>query len=140
MKAKSILRQDRVKVQGTRNDYVPGNVYIFGSRHGRVKVGLSRNVARRRRELSAVYQEDLTLIASVFTFNMKLLENILHEQYAAYSEPQPQHLNGHTEWFTAKSFRIFQIKSSLYKQAFVINFSYVLAIVWLLGFIIRLTS
>jgi hypothetical protein len=85
-------------VNGIRNDYVPGSVYILKCRKGFYKIGLTaRNIYIRKRELEKDWGK-LELIELVHTENMRALELKLHKSFSKYNVYRGRQSGG-TEFF-----------------------------------------
>ena len=112
----------------TRNDAVPGYVYIFRqSGKGLVKIGLSRTPIIRKRYLQQDYGQ-LQTIAIVWVFNMKFIESQMHKMYAPRRICLEYWKSGFTEWFKTDFTTAFEMRIYLHLLSFCINSAVVLAI------------
>lgn len=85
-------------VNGVRNDYVPGSVYIFKCKKGFYKVGLtSRDIYIRKRELEKDWGK-LQLLELVPTDSMRALEIKLHKYFRRFNVYRGRQSGG-TEFF-----------------------------------------
>jgi hypothetical protein len=91
-------------INGIRNDYVPGSVYILKCRKGFYKIGLTRrNVYIRKRELEQDWGR-LELIELVHTESMRALELKLHNHFRRYNVYRGRQSGG-TEFFRLPYFQ-----------------------------------
>lgn len=120
---KSILKQ--FVSLGKGNHSKPGMVYLQQAQDGTVKVGLSTNVAERKRRLERDYGQ-LIQLAAVPTFNMKWLESIMKEEYKEINFHKAKGLSGRTEWFMADDDTVLQMIGCLYLKAIYVNGCYIL--------------
>jgi hypothetical protein len=135
MKAKPILRQNRVKKPFVkRNEYVPGFVYMMADwkttdSDGKtlVKVGFSGHPPTRLRYLEKTWGK-LELLQQDKVANKKWLETWMHQCFNASHEFRTKGLDGYTEFFRLSVLEIFWMRIVLHFLCFLINLGYVLAI------------
>lgn len=85
-------------INGVRNDYVPGSVYIFKDTKGFFKIGLTgRAIHLRKRELEEDWGR-LELVEVVNTSNMRALELKLHNHFRRFKVYRGR-TSGGTEFF-----------------------------------------
>lgn len=100
-------------VNGVRNDYVPGSVYIFKCRKGFYKIGLTaRDIYIRKRELERDWGR-LELIELVHTENMRALELKLHNYFKPFNIYRGRQSGG-TEFFWLPYFQHWKARYLLY--------------------------
>lgn len=91
-------------INGIRNDYVPGSVYMLRCKKGFYKLGLTaRDVYIRKRELEQDWGK-LELIELVHTSNMRALELKLHNHFKPFNVYRGRQSGG-TEFFRFSYFK-----------------------------------
>lgn len=96
----------------------PGDIYlIINIWRRKVKLGLSNNPERRIKELRTVYGSHLFIFWTVKTINMAQLEDLAHRHFHPYNAPEPEHLNGHSEWFWLNPVRLIKMMWFLWTEA-----------------------
>jgi|GEM_PF-4913089 hypothetical protein len=85
-------------INGVRNDYVPGSVYIFKDTKGFYKIGLTgREIHLRKRELEEDWGK-LELVELVHTSSMRALEDKMHNHFRRFNVYMGRKSGG-TEFF-----------------------------------------
>lgn len=123
-----ILRQFKVKKYVKRNDRRPGWVYLQQAADGSVKVGLSRNLKIRERQLEAAYGR-LNRLAAVWVPNMMQLEDTIKERFKYANFHKAPGLTGRTEWHRVDDRQTLEMIAALYAGAFWMNATYLFYIV-----------
>lgn len=113
----------------TRNDAVPGYVYIFRQTgEYLVKIGLSRTPAVRKRYLEKDYGR-LQTVAIVWVFNMSFVESKMHKFYAPHRTYREYWKSGYTEWFKVDFWKVLEMRVCLYLLSFFMNAAIVITII-----------
>lgn len=120
---KLILKQFRVKTYIKRDYRRPGWVYLQQAADGSVKVGLSRNLKIRQRQLEADYGR-LNRLAAVWVPNMKHLEDTIKERFKYANFHKAPGLTGRTEWHRVDDGQTLEMILALYAGAFWLNATY----------------
>jgi len=133
------LKSTRSKHYIPVNHAVPGYVYIFRQPGvSLVKIGLSRNpLIRKERYLEKDYGY-LQTVAIVWVFNMKFIEDKMHEFYADRRISREPWKTGFTEWFTTDLTTALEMRICLYLLSSLFNSVVVLLLVFVIAFILFL--
>lgn len=105
-------KRSRSKKYQVRDDCVPGIVYLLQDKKGLVKIGLTRNLAIRKRQLEKDWGK-LQIIEAVPTQNMRKLELKMHKEFHQFNVYRGKRSGG-TEFFRLSGFQLWKAQFVLH--------------------------